>query len=404
MKKLAAVTLCLALLCLCLHAQAESRPLTIAAAADLHVNPAYRTTGVINPLEPYHLQLVDAYLWDAAQIGADALLLLGDVTNQGKLAQHEALIKKLRAAQEKGVDVYVLPGNHDIGEVDAERFAALYADFGYGGALSRDSASLSYSVLLGSQLLLLLDTNGYSGQRDSAFLKAQTLDWMRAQLEQAAQMGWQVLAAGHYPLLTSNSTPFTGREEAVRLLEAYGVTLYLCGHLHKRCVTIEGELTELVVEQPIAYPCSYAAVMADGAGGYRYAPRATAVSEWAKQHGVTDEHLIDFAAYQTALEQERCADVVEKVRREKAVSAQEQRQAEDFSFQLSQCRAYGTVSRCADMLRAHPGYDVMLALSEGTIYHRWIPSVIDTAVPYTTGFTLRGGQIEATGGEAKGQP
>lgn len=402
MKKLAAVTLCLALLCSCLCAQAEN--LTIAAAADLHVNPAYRTTGAINPLEPYHLQLVDAYLWDAAQTGADALLLLGDVTNQGKLAQHEALIEKLRAAQAEGLAVYVLPGNHDIGEVDAERFAALYADFGYGEALSRDSASLSYSVLLGHQLLLLLDTNGYSGQRDSAFLTPQTLDWMRAQLEQAAQRGWQVLAAGHYPLLTPNSTPFSGGEEAARLLAAYGVTLYLCGHLHKRCVTVGDGLTELVVEQPIAYPCSYAVVTADGAGGYRYAPRAAAVSEWARQHGVTDAHLLDFDAYQTALERERCADVVAKVRREKEISAQEQRQAEDFFFQLSQCRAYGTVSRHADTLRAHPGYEVMLALSEGTIYRRWIPSVIDTAVPYTTGFTLRGGRMEATGGEAGNRP
>ena len=84
---------------------------------------------------------------------------------------------------------------------------------------------------------------------------------------------------------------------------------------------------------------------------------------------------------------------MDKLRRDRALSPQALEQAEDFFFKLSDDRAHGTLSRYADMLREHPGYDVMLRLGEGTIYERWIPSVLRDAVPYTTGFLLRDGRI-----------
>ena len=389
---------CLMLLALCAPAPggAASSPLTIAVAADLHVNPASQTKNPVNPLEPCHMGIVDAFLCDVVARDADVLLLLGDITNQGRAAQHEALLTMLRKAQKSGLVILALPGNHDIGEVDPTGFAGLYQDFGYGRAYSRDDASLSYSVLLDSRLFLLLDTNGYSGQRDSAFLTDTTLNWMERQLALAREKGWQVIAAGHYPLCTSHSTPFTNGERAARLLEAYGAPLYLCGHLHKRCVTVQGGLTELVVDQTIAYPCAYAMLTLDADGGIEYQPQRIDVSGWARQSGITDPNLLDFDAYQARLERERCVTVVDKIRRDQQIDDASLHQAEDFFIQFSECRAQGTVSRYADALRSHPGYDILIRLSEGTIYQRWIPSVIADAVPYTTGFTLRDGQIVAT--------
>lgn len=395
MKRLWLLCLILALLCACPPAMAAPSTLTIAAATDLHVNPASQTKGPVNPLEPCHMEIVDAFLWDVASRDVDVLLLLGDITNQGRSAQHEALLSKLRRAQESGLTIYVLPGNHDIGEVDTLRFAELYQDFGYGSAYSRDDASLSYSVLLDDRLLLLLDTNGYVGHKDAAFLTDGTLAWMERQLALAREKGWQVIAAGHYPLCTAHSTAFTNKERAIALLEAYGVPLYLSGHLHKRCVTVQSALTELVVDQTIAYPCSYATLTFDASGVLRYQPQQIAVSEWARQTGVTDPNLLAFDAYQAQLERERCVSVVDKIRRGQETDDASLRQAEDFFWRLSEYRAWGTLSRHAEELRRHPGYDILIRLGEGTIYQRWIPSVIDAAVPYTTGFTLRDGRIEA---------
>ena len=392
MKGIVAWTLCLLLTALCAPAAArqieEGEPFTIAVAADLHVNPANRDTGLINPLVPYNLEITDALLWDAAGSGADVLLLCGDITNQGRLVQHEALTEKLRRAEESGLTVYVLPGNHDIGETGTDAFARLYEDFGYGEAYSRDPASLSSSVRVGSYLLLLLDTNGYTGQRYEASLSEATLAWMQGQLELAREKGWPVIAAGHYPLLTGYSTPFVHKDRAAGLLESYGVQLYLAGHLHKRCVAVQGELAELVVDQAIAYPCCYAMLEVDGES-CRYTPRQIAVSDWAAQSGTYDPSLLGFDACQTELEQARCRGIVERLRRDRDVGAEALAQAEDFFWQLMDSRAHGTVSEHADALRAHPGYGLLVELAVGTIYNSWIPSVIESAVPYTTGFLLR---------------
>ena len=392
MKRLALPVLLLLLL-ICAAQACGADALTLAAATDLHVNPAYQMVGLINPLEPVHLQIVDAFLWDAQRNGVDVVLLLGDITNQGRVAQHELLIEKLRAAQAAGLRVLVLPGNHDIGEVGTSEFAQLYAEFGYGDAYSRDDVSLSYTMRVGDRLLMLLDTHGYEGQRDSASISRGTLVWMGQQLAVAKENGWQVIAAGHYPMITEHSTPFTGREEALRLFQAYGVELYLSGHLHKRCVTAKDGLTELVVDQTIAYPCCYARLTFSDDGAIAYQPSAIAVSQWAAENGVQDANLRAFDAYQTALEKERSASVVERIRRDREVAPEDLQQAKDFFWLMTDCRAHGTLSRYADALRHHPGYELMVDLSVETIYERWIPKTINTAVPYTTGFELRDGVL-----------
>ena len=151
---------------------------------------------------------------------------------------------------------------------------------------------------------------------------------------------------------------------------------------------MQGELAELVVDQAIAYPCCYAMLEVDGES-CRYTPRQIAVSDWAAQSGTYDPSLLGFDACQTELEQARCRGIVERLRGDRDVGAEALAQAEDFFWQLMDSRAHGTVSEHADALRAHPGYGLLVELAVGTIYNSWIPSVIESAVPYTTGFLLR---------------
>lgn len=388
--------LSLLLMLLCVPAAAQVK---IAATADLHVNPVIRGTSFVNPLEPIHMKITEAFLWDAAEQGVDAILLLGDITNQGRLSQHQAILPLLRKAEEAGVRVFVLPGNHDIGEVSTDQFARLYADFGYAEAVSRDASSLSYSVLLEDHLLLMLDTGGYGSQQLTARLTDQTLSWMQSQLAWAKEKGLQVIAAGHYPLCTKQACEFIGKEKAIRLFEDYGVQLYLCGHLHKRCVALRDGLTELVVDQAVAYPCDYALLTADGEQAYRYQPQSIAMSRWAACTGQNDPNLADFDTYQTQLERERYRSVVQLLRRDQEVSEQEQRLAEEFFWQMMDTRAHGTLSRYADALKAHPGCDILIRMAEGTIYHRWVPEVLTDAVPFTAGFVMENGQVRATDDE-----
>ena len=136
--------------------------LRIAAASDLHLNPTLRP----DPKNPYQIaysmELTDALLRDAKVQGAQMLLLTGDLCNSGKIPYHEALTEKLRRAEEEGLEVFVLPGNHDLAPMGQQAFAELYGEFGYEEASSRDAASLSYSVERGGLMLLMMDTGGYS--------------------------------------------------------------------------------------------------------------------------------------------------------------------------------------------------------------------------------------------------
>ena len=52
----------------------------------------------------------------------DALILSGDLTQNGEKVNHEELAKKLRLLESQGVPVVVIPGNHDINHPSAASF------------------------------------------------------------------------------------------------------------------------------------------------------------------------------------------------------------------------------------------------------------------------------------------
>ena len=158
MKRALAALLCLVLLlCACGNSDAAPTPaplpeadgLRIAVASDLHFDPDNTNKKAGLGAVAYNPELIDALLFDAAEQGAELLLLTGDLVNLGKREHHEALAEKLRAAENHGLTVFVLPGNHDLAPVSQREFAAIDGDFGYEDAFRRDRASLSYCVMRG---------------------------------------------------------------------------------------------------------------------------------------------------------------------------------------------------------------------------------------------------------------
>jgi 3',5'-cyclic AMP phosphodiesterase CpdA len=90
----------------------------------------------------------------------DILLVPGDLTKDGELIGQEVVEDLLQDLENKGIKVFVVPGNNDILNPDAfsftteppvpvnsitpEQFAEIYGNFGYGEARYRDNNSLSY--------------------------------------------------------------------------------------------------------------------------------------------------------------------------------------------------------------------------------------------------------------------
>ena len=186
----------------------------------------------------------------AASAHVDALLLLGDSTNNAHDEEHAQVLEFLSSID---VPCYIIPGNHDV-TLKISDFIDLYADYGWNSAFARYSASGSCAVLTdGGTCLLLLDTNDMPGHvAPLGGIDPSTCAWVKETLS-ALPPGTPVVACGHHPIIPEERwTRTPGAEALSKVLD--GVGLYLCGHDHGfAAVKLDG-LQQITVGQPHAYP------------------------------------------------------------------------------------------------------------------------------------------------------
>lgn len=276
----------------------------------------------------YLPQVLDALLEETVREKPDALVLTGDITMNGERINHEDLARKLSKVREAGVQVLVIPGNHDInnpdagvyfGEkadktdgVDPAGFWEIYGGFGPDQAISRDEGSFSYIYELRDDIwLALLDTAQYEPRNlVEGMVRPGTMAWLEENLQAAKEQGVQVIVLGHHNLL-SESRMFTtmctlenGRD-MVSLLERYQVPLYVSGHLHLQRTNQHKKgpgdtgygIYEIVSDAVSIPPCQYGVLTWMENGDMDYRTRLVAVESWAVDHGETDENLLNFSAY-----------------------------------------------------------------------------------------------------------
>ncbi|MGA2158525.1 MAG: metallophosphoesterase [Dehalococcoidia bacterium] len=228
------------------------------------------------------------------------VLVPGDLTDHGDRASHELVAQYLRQLQVSGKKVYVIPGNHDIenanafkyaGDVQlrirnitAEDFSQIYADFGYKDALYRDPASLSYVAEPQEGLwLLALDSARYRGKvgetetLTGGRFSPQTMGWIEDMLIKAAQTGKAVIAMEHHPVTEHFDGMATYFPEFVienyqavsRLFASYNVRLMFTGHFHAQDITERTWpdnkfLFDVETGSLVTYTCPYRVVNIDG--------------------------------------------------------------------------------------------------------------------------------------------
>ena len=262
---------------------------------------------------PYSEEILDAFLEEvlSEEKKPDAVLLTGDLTFNGAVMSHEALVLKLRPLRAAGIPVLVLTGNHDLYNVNAARFEGegftrapfattelfreIYGDFGFDDALSLAPNSLSYMLELKPGLrMLLLDFNTldhFCGISDA------TLAWAEEQLQEAKDAGAAVIAAGHQNLfphsLFRDGYVIEGADRLADLLRAYDVRLFLSGHLHIQHILTERNLTEIAGSALCSWPCQYG-VLASEEGTLSYQTRRLDMAAWAERHGRTEAVFRDF--------------------------------------------------------------------------------------------------------------
>jgi len=217
------------------------------------------------------------------------LLISGDLTKDGEKVSHEALAVYLAELESTGVQVYVIPGNHDINNPDAMSydgatatpvasvsaadFQAIYADFGYGEAIYRDPGSLSYVAEASDNLWILgLDSCEYAQNvihpETSGSLNAATKEWALDILAEAKIKGITVIGMMHHNLsehFTLQAELFPdyvieddttdGTSLAQELADA-GLSMMFTGHFHSNDVnkvTVSG-LYEIETGSLVTWP------------------------------------------------------------------------------------------------------------------------------------------------------
>ena len=223
----------------------------------------------------------------------DLVLIPGDLTKSGELISHQALISMLDQIREKGIKVLVIPGNHDINiagdyyigdmtmpaeKTTAEQFVDMYQNYGYGMAIARDSASLSYVCEpIEGLRFICIDSEGFYDMRlaedgeEQIHSFEKELTWILKQADEAQKEGKQVFAMMHHNILEH----FDGQAEYMKnyFLEngknisqqflLHGIRLFFTGHTHLQDIAknYNVERTDSIIDVAsgslVSFPCPF---------------------------------------------------------------------------------------------------------------------------------------------------
>jgi len=231
-------------------------------------------------------QVLDNYLKSDINI----LLIPGDMTKDGEEQSHIDFVAKLRPLMNKGVRVYVVPGNHDIDtnkanaykgdkiypvkNTSAEAFINIYKDCGYASALKKDTGSLSYLAELNPDTwLLAIDSNNYKERKNNTSagsISAATENWIIEILNEAKQKNIQVIGMMHHGLvehIMMQSVFFSDYvikdwERLAPLFADLGMKAIFTGHFHANDITefvspAGNKIYDIETGSLVAYPFPY---------------------------------------------------------------------------------------------------------------------------------------------------
>lgn len=239
--------------------------------SDIHLyDPALGTTGPA--FEAYLASQDDKLEAESDAIFQSALnillnsdvqvvLIAGDLTNNGEYVNHQRVANYLGRLANAGKRVFVINGNHDIFNPNAnsysgntatrvknttpDEFKSLYRAFGYDQAKAKDTNSLSYTVDLAPDVrLIVIDSCQYAASdttpATAGEISGAKLQWVEGQIRSAKAEGKTVLGMMHHaivPHFTTETTFFPGFvvDDYVALQQNFsslGLQVMFTGHFH----------------------------------------------------------------------------------------------------------------------------------------------------------------------------
>lgn len=207
-----------------------------------------------------------------AESDVKALLIAGDLTEDGAKVSHEAVAAELKKLEEKGIQAFVINGNHDIRNngkdytraeaaaipnVTPQEFKDIYADFGYSEALATHEGTLSYTADIGKKYrLIAIDAAHYTPEegggivdRNSPAMTDGLIEWAAAQVAKAKEDKRMPIGMMHFPLVQhfgdfvdrigiAENGKVNKSEELAAALAAAGLNYMFTGHVHTQDIAM----------------------------------------------------------------------------------------------------------------------------------------------------------------------
>ena len=216
----------------------------------------------------------------------DVIIITGDLTFDGSYQNHLELTKKLNILKENNIKILIVPGNHDINNINSKRYLSkgvesvkalsnldykeVYFNFGLDEAIETDNESYSYFCKISHQLgILMLDTNIYDSHGNPSYtmtsgnIKNETIFWIDSVFSK--YQGLDIIVAGHHNLFKHSTLFQSGYQlDNYKILEGIllrnGVKLYLSGHMHIQHIESNNNVTEILTSALSITPHQYGVI------------------------------------------------------------------------------------------------------------------------------------------------
>ena len=359
----------------------------------------------------YIEQILDSFILEMIKKSPDVIVISGDLTYNGEKKSHEVLARKLQILRKKGIEILVIPGNHDIDNENAkkysenstsdtdsvtmEEFAKIYRDFGYDEenprVIGRDKNSLSYMYMISpDKCLLMLET---SCKKNRLEISNATFAWVQRMLNIAKNNNLSVISVTHENILAHNKMFIPGYkiENSSKLIDIYSeynVRLNLSGHMHLQHVSENESVIDAALGCIALYPNLYANINIDGRNNIEYFTESLDVAMWASKYGWNDETLRNF--------KEKSKEQFNRVGKYQAmpvldkldITLEEKREMLDFMLKTNLAYFSGTIDRYDELSSENPIYQKWKKYCENTFLMSFINSIYMDNAKYHNSFRI----------------
>ena len=295
MKKIISMIVGLMLLCACVQKPLVAhQELKLVIASDIHffLKEYYQECEWFEEsmmygdgkMVTYADEILDAFVAEMKIQKPDLIILTGDLSFNGEKGSHQGLAEHLMKLKDEGIHVAVLPGNHDVDNINAKGygkddymevaktnakdFENIYQDLGYDIAVNKHENSLSYRIDLNDDYsLVMLDTTSHEQTTQTALdigglLSEKTYSWLQTELGQIEKENRRPLIAMHHNLVDHNELLNRGytirdNQKIIELFEQYHVPFVFRGHIHcqniKKANTIYDIASSSLLDAPLQY-------------------------------------------------------------------------------------------------------------------------------------------------------